>query len=148
MKGLIQNKLTLMSGYIAASLFMMISLLHTYWALGGKRWLEKAIPTEGGQPLFDPPAFVTLLVALAFAAAMLLVLGKMGIWGAGWPQWIFVSGTWALCVIFLLRALMGFWQSDGVDEHAYLELRIFTPFSLFVALICSIVARTKYKADR
>ena len=81
-------------GISTTALLFTLGLLHVYWAAGGKWGTDVTIPKQGGTPLFQPPPVGTLLVAILLFSAGLVVLGRLGLWGAGLPRWLFVAETW------------------------------------------------------
>ena len=48
---------------VEAGLLGALSLLHIYWALGGRGGSIEALPSRDGQPLFQPGPLLTLAVA-------------------------------------------------------------------------------------
>jgi hypothetical protein len=69
---------------------------------------DVTIPEHDGEPLFQPPPAGTLLVATLLFSAGLIVLGRLGFWGAALPRWAFVAGTWTLVAVFLGRVVGDF----------------------------------------
>ncbi len=125
-------------GILLAVIFAILGLFHLYWAAGGRVSSVTVIPTVGGKDLFNPSAFMTVLVAAALFAAMLVVLGRLKIWGAFVPSWIFYSGTWVISLLFLLRAVgdfryVGFFKSVSDTDFARWDRILFSPFCLFIA---------------
>jgi hypothetical protein len=77
-------------------------------------------------------------VAAALFAAMLVVLGRLKIWGAFVPPWIFYSGTWLISLLFLLRTIgdfryVGFFKSVTDTSFAHWDTVLFSPLCLFMA---------------
>jgi hypothetical protein len=79
------HTIALSIGISTATVFVSLSLLHIYWALGPSSPSAAVIPIHVGKPLFTPTPAVTLLVALALLICALLVLGALGIWRFGLP---------------------------------------------------------------
>ena len=79
-------------GISTTALLFTLGLLHVYWAAGGKWGTDVTIPKQDGKPLFQPPPAGTLLVALFLLSAGLVVLGRLRLWGAALPRWVFVAG--------------------------------------------------------
>ncbi len=130
---------------ILAVIFAAIALLHFYWALGGSTSGMAAIPTVGGRQAFTPSAFATVMVAVAFVLAILVVLGQAGFLGAFIPHWIFRVGTFGIAIIFLARAigefkLVGFFKQASDSSFAYWDTWFYSPLCLAIALIAFIVA--------
>jgi len=65
---------------VLAGVLFLLSFLHVYWALGGRRGLEAALPQRapGGEAAFIPGPVLTFGVAAALAAGGLVALGLGG----------------------------------------------------------------------
>lgn len=136
-------------GYITAVIFVLLSLLHAYWALGGNWALDVMLPAEEGNsaPIGKPPTIIIWIVSFLLFLAMLIVLGKMGLWGKSFPRWIFTWGIWGLSVVFLLRSIgdfnhIGFSKKVKNTKFAYLDTWFFTPLCLLISILCAIIAVT------
>lgn len=132
-------------GILLAIIFAAIALLHFYWALGGSPSGMAAIPTVGGKQAFSPSAFATAMVAFAFIAAVLVVLGKIGFLGEFIPHWVFRAGTFGISIIFLLRAigefrLVGFFKTVADTRFAFYDTWIYSPLCLAIAVLAFVVA--------
>ena len=73
-------------GISTTALLFALGILHVYWAAGGKWGTDVTIPKQDGTPLFQPPPAGTLLVAIPLFSAGLVVLGRLGLWGAALPR--------------------------------------------------------------
>lgn len=132
-------------GILLAVIFAVLGSFHLYWAAGGRFGSSTAIPTVGGESLFKPSPFGTVLVATALFAAMLVVLGRLKIWGAFVPRWIFYSGTWVISVLFLLRTVgdfryIGFFKSVTDTNFARWDTILFSPLCLFIAVVAFLIS--------
>lgn len=136
-------------GLIVAAVFAGLSLLHLYWAAGGRLGSAVTVPTRAGytnRRVINPSPRGTSLVAAALLVAMLVVLGRLGVWGASVPGWIFLWGTWGIALLFLLRAVgefryVGFFKSVRDTPFAYWDTWLFSPLCLFVGVVACLVAR-------
>jgi hypothetical protein len=133
-------------GISLAGLFAVLSFLHFFWAAGGKFGSGAVIPTGGGgERLFNPWPFGTILVAAALLGAMLVVLGRLRIWGAFLPSWIFYLGTWVISLLFLLRTIgdfqyIGFFKSVNDTKFAYWDTIVFSPLCLVVCIAAFLIS--------
>jgi hypothetical protein len=137
-------------GILLAVIFAILSFFHLYWAAGGRFGSGAAIPTSGGARLLNPSPFGTILVAAALFAAMLVVLGRLEIWGAFVPGWIFYSGTWIIALLFLLRTIgdfryVGFFKSVTDTNFARWDTILFSPLCLFIAVVAFLINYYKAK---
>ena len=126
-------------GILLAAVFALLSLLHLYWAVGGRFGSAVAIPSVGGKPSFRPSPFATVLVAVAFIAAVLVVIGQLGWLGNRVPRWMFRWATLGIALIFFLRAvgefkLIGFFKRASDTPFAYWDTHLFSPLCLLIAV--------------
>ena len=131
-------------GILLAAVFALLSLFHLFWAAGGRLGGKAAIPTVNGARLFNPSAFGTILVAAGLLLAMLVVLGRIGIWGANLPAWIFRLGVLGISLLFLLRAIgdfhyLGFFKSISETDFARWDTWLFSPLCLSIAAIAFLI---------
>jgi len=132
-------------GILLAVIFAGIALLHFYWAFGGSTSGMAAVPTVEGKHVFTPSTFSTVMVALAFVAAVLVVVGQFGYLRDLVPHWIFRPGLYVISVLFFLRAigefrLVGFFKSVTGTPFASMDTWIFSPLCLFIAVSAFIIA--------
>jgi len=131
-------------GILLVAIFAILSLLHIYWAAGGRGGSVSAIPAVDGKPIFRPSVFATLLVAAALFAAMLTILGNLGLFGEAIPRWIFRSTTFVIALLFLLRAigdfkLLGFFKQINDTNFAYWDTAVFSPLCLFITIAAFLI---------
>jgi hypothetical protein len=55
-------------GIAVVLVLLLLSALHLYWLLGGKRGYGAAVPERGGHPTFRPSTAATAAVAVALLA--------------------------------------------------------------------------------
>ncbi len=125
------------AGWAAVAILAAAAALHIYWALGG----DWAAATAYGSPDLPPRAAVWIVVLL-LAAAIAVVLGRMGLWGRRLPGRVFRIGTWALVTVFAVVALQNF--ASGLSDETYgreWALFLIAPLVVALAALCAIVAR-------
>lgn len=122
----------------AAFIFLLIGVLHIYWAMGGKWGFRAAVPQIEGKPAFSPPPVLTLAVALGLLGmgGLALVLEFVTSWGE--LAWVRGIGM-AVAGIFLLRAIgdfrmVGFFKSASDTLFARNDTRLYAPLCLFLSL--------------
>lgn len=141
-----QSRIARSAAIVAGTLFGVIAGLHGLWATGitwpfGDK--EALSETVFGAPasMFPSPA-ATMAVTVLLAAAAMLVTGRVGLWGARMPQWVFSAGTWAVAAVLFLRAAFYGPAAIGSDAiNRSWELALYTPLCLVLALLCAVVAR-------
>ena len=129
----------------AAAVFTLLSLLHVYWAVGGRAASAAVVPERSGAPLFRPGRLATLAVAGALACAAAIVLGRTLRWSTPLGAWPFTVGTWTLAAVFALRAMgdfryVGFFKHAQGTRFARNDTRYYSPLCLALAAACALVA--------
>src|SRR5262245_36137668 len=114
---------------VTSVVLLALSLLHVYWAAGGRRGSDAVIPPVGGRRTLHPSAFVTLVVAAALAVAAAITLGSTGMLRAVAPGWLIRAGLVVLSVVFGARAvgdfrLIGFTKRVTDTRFARLDTRV------------------------
>ncbi|MGG7664655.1 DUF3995 domain-containing protein [Dyadobacter sp. BHUBP1] len=118
-------------------IFLSLSLLHVYWAAGGKWAATQVLPqTAGGSKVFVPRAGMTLVVAagLLFFSA----LNAVNLYNDR-SQPGFRYGLLAVGLIFLVRVVgdfryIGVTKSVRDTTFARNDNRIFIPLCLYLVL--------------
>lgn len=131
-------------GAVLLLVFSALSILHVYWAFGGRRGLRNTLPEVDGEPAFEPGPILTLVVAvlLATAGGLCAVQGQL-LWIAPceWSR----LGMWCLSAVFALRAigefrLVGFFKRVKGTTFATWDTRLFSPLCLIIALLVGTLA--------
>ena len=120
--------------WIAAAVFAVLSAMHVYWAALGTSG-SVAVPEVNGRPAFVPGRGVTVLVAVALAAASLVVLARVGVVLPGLPTWLTRAAAGVLGATFVLRAigernLVGFFKRVHGTAFARWDTWLFSPLCL------------------
>ncbi|MCG6577711.1 DUF3995 domain-containing protein [Pseudomonas sp. AF32] len=130
--------MTLLLARSLVAMFAAISLIHLYWALGG-RWAVLAVvpqvPVRQGdalRPAFDPSGWLTLLVALGLLLIAALVCLRVGLLA---PPVTHRALQWVISAIALLmfaRAigesnLVGFFKEFKDSTFAKLDTWVYSP---------------------
>lgn len=135
--------------FINTAFFVSISLLHFYWAMGGRYGSITVLPSKpDGQLLFKPGLFSTLVVAFGLLVFASITLGNLSIF----DQWIDIRyiqyGTRIIAVIFIARAIgdfrfIGFTKKIKDTTFARNDTRIYSPMSLTLGVISLIITVVK-----
>jgi hypothetical protein len=121
-----------------AAIFLLISLVHLYWAAGGKWGSEAAVPRVPGEsggesrPAFKPSGFVTLLVAVGLLLIALLVCLRVGLYLPAVPHWSLQWVISAIAILMFARAigdsnLVGFFKQVKNSPFARLDTWAYSP---------------------
>ncbi|RON08987.1 hypothetical protein BK659_12115 [Pseudomonas brassicacearum] len=120
------------------AVFVLISLIHLYWALGGRWAFDAALPQvqdgvgEELRPVFKPSALATLAVAVGLLLIALMVSLRVGLFVPAVGHW---SLQWLISAIALLmfaRAigdsnLVGFFKEKAESKFARLDTWAYSP---------------------
>lgn len=127
---------TLIAAVVALA-FALLSLVHFYWAAGGRAGKLTAVPQVSGRPAFVPSRVGTLVVAVGLALCALVVawaghLVSVPITGVR-PKWLCI----ALALVLLARAvgdvrLVGFFKRIRGTPFARLDTAVFAPLCLLL----------------
>jgi hypothetical protein len=120
-------------------IFLALSVLHIFWALGGKWGFENAIPTRDGVPLFTPGAASTLLIAFMLLTAAFISLWR-GIMPHMGPTWIPRLGVWIIAFVFAARSIgdfryCGFFKRIRSTPFARNDTLIYSPLCVCVSAL-------------
>ncbi len=129
--------------FINSFIFLFISIIHFYWALGGKNGLQYSIPTQEDSttPLFQPKILGTLFIAGSFLIFTAIMLNSQS-----YIDWKFITQyqkplLWFLSIIFLLRSIgefkyVGFSKKIKNTLFAKYDTQYYSPLCFWLG--CSI----------
>lgn len=123
---------------LVAGVFLALSGLHVYWALGGKTPGGAFIPEVAGRRAFTPGRGARLAVAVALSVAALLVLARSGLL-PGLPAAPVAWACGLLGAAFVLRAigefrLVGFFKTVRGTEFASMDTWVYSPLCLVLGV--------------
>lgn len=130
--------MSLMVAQWMAAIFLLISLIHLYWAAGGKLGSDAAVPrlpSEGGgesRPAFKPSGFATLLVAVGLLLIAMLVCLRVGLYLPTVHHWSLQWVISAVAMLMFARAigdshLVGFFKEVKGSRFARLDTWVYSP---------------------
>ena len=114
-------------GFAALAAFQLALAAGTPWghaAWGGAR-----------AELTGPERTGSAVGAAVWAGAVLIVLGRAGLWRAPGPARLYRWGTWFLAAVSALAVL------PNVASQSRWENAIVAPLALLLAILCTVVAR-------
>ncbi|MFC6339788.1 DUF3995 domain-containing protein [Pseudomonas karstica] len=131
--------------------FAFISVVHVYWAIGGKWGSMAAIPqlpgefASGPRPAFKTSALGTFLVALGLVLIALLVCMRAGLYFEPVSHSALQWGISAIALIMFARAigdseLVGFFKKVGGSRFARLDTLFYSPLCLVLGAGLLVVA--------
>lgn len=126
-----------------AAIFLLISLVHLYWAAGGKLGSDAAVPRvpreDGGesQPAFKPSGFATLLVAVGLLLIAMLVCLRVGLYLPTVHHWSLQWVISAIAMLMFARAigdsnLVGFFKQVKDSKFAQLDTWAYSPLCVLL----------------
>jgi hypothetical protein len=127
-------------------IFILLALLHIYWAAGGKWARNIAIPVNRkGRKAFHPSRGSTLMVATGLFLFALITFGNSGAFNEAVDLKVFQYGNWAIGIIFLLRAIgdfkyFGFAKRIRHTDFAFYDTKLFSPLALAIATSSFVIA--------
>lgn len=132
------------SGIAAASILFVLSAIHAYWALGGKRGIRAAIPEVNGRPAFSVTTLAAFAVMFLLLLAGAIMLGSVGLYGDVEPEFLYNWTPWILFVMFLIRSvgdfqLAGIFKKVRYTYFAWWDNFVIIPTCLLIAALCLIV---------
>ena len=131
---------------INTTIFILLSFLHIYWALGGNWGMSAVLPTlSEGQRRFRTGTYGRLAIGAAMGGFAFVTIGNMGIFDAYLNRDFTRYATTAIGLVFLLRAMgdfhyMGFFKKATGTLYPKNDSQYYSPLSLAIAVISFIVA--------
>ncbi len=133
-------------GFILFSIFLCLSLLHFYWAIGGKWGFYEALPEkENGEKLFLPGVFSCVVVGMGLLSFGILTLSYLGFLQIiPIPHFVAKSAIRAIAIVFFARAIgdfryVGFFKSINKTTFAKNDTKFYSPLCLFLCVMCVIL---------
>ena len=126
-------------------LLASISLIHVYWAFGGKWAVDSVIPMQDNKPLFKPGFFGSMIVAVLLVIAIGVILSFIELLKIPFlSQTLSYYGTIALGVVFLFRAIgdfkfLGFFKKIKDSNFAKWDTRIHSPLCAFLSALIFLI---------
>ncbi|WP_125719726.1 DUF3995 domain-containing protein [Flavobacterium ustbae] len=127
------------------SIFLFLSLVHFYWAFGGKCGTQGVYPTLDAQtPSKNPGIIPTLIVAIGLLAFAFFYLIRVKIILFKLPFWIEKYGLWILMSIFILRSIgdfkyLGFFKRIKKTNFGQNDTKYFVPLCLIISVMTFLI---------
>jgi hypothetical protein len=125
-----------------ASLLLVLSGIHIYWAVGGKWGAAVAVPDlpqKAGAKAFSPGPIATLAVAVGLASMAGLHLHKIGWLPVPLPDWLDQYGLMLVGGIFFLRVIgdfryVGYFKRITDTAFAKMDTALYIPLCLVISI--------------
>ncbi|UNK16143.1 DUF3995 domain-containing protein [Paenibacillus sp. N3/727] len=128
------------------SLLALISIIHVYWAYGGRWGIQAAIPSRAGE---YKPAFVPGKVGTLFVAILILIVCFILLIQGGYTHYFIANtitriGCIVCASVFFLRAIgdfrhIGFFKKINHTVFARNDTWLYSPLCLYFGLTCTIL---------
>jgi|SRR5690606_7831766 len=129
---------------INTSIFIFLSFLHVYWAMGGTRGTNAVIPVIEDKKVFEPGPLMTLAVAAGLGIFAFIMIGNLDIFKAYVDLHFFKYATLIIGIIFSLRAIgdfkyIGFFKKTTGTLFAKNDTRYYSPLCMAIAFFCYLI---------
>lgn len=131
-------------------IFLFISLVHFYWAFGGKWGSDAVLPTKDDNytTVLKPGILPSLIVAFGLLGFGLLILIISELIVFEIPHWIFTYGLWMISSIFTIRAIgdfkyVGFFKKIKHTKFGKNDTKYFSPLCLTIGILTFILELIK-----
>ena len=127
---------------LALGLLWLISLLHIYWAFGGRWGSAVAIPVKEGEqkPAFTPRKGGTLIVAILILLASVIIVVQAGYLQEFQVNSLSKIGSIVCAFVFIVRAIgdfkyVGFLKKIKHSQFARYDTWFYSPLCLFLGFV-------------
>lgn len=137
-------------GLLLSIIFFILSLIHVYWAIGGKKGLRQAVPftsDDANEPLFKPGKIATMFVAIVLAFFCFIVLLKINFINLNrrvlQNNYLYHILN-VIAFLFLARSIgdfkyVGIAKKINDTEFAKYDSRLYVPLCLFIFTLILII---------
>lgn len=126
-------------------IFLLLSILHFYWAFGGKLWYSDVLPTStNGLRKINPGMIAGFVVAFGLLFFAIIIIGNRGLLDKYINVKYFRYGTLIIAAIFLFRAIgdfkyIGFFKKIKGTKFAINDSVIYSPLCLFISFVSLLI---------
>lgn len=125
---------------INSLVFLALSCLHFYWALGGKFYFVEALPkNELGKRVLNPTKFSSAIVGLGLLLFSIFYAVRLGWIQIELPALILSFTGWSIATIFFLRAIgdfkyVGIFKKIRDSDFAKNDNWVYSPLCFMLSL--------------
>lgn len=137
--------MTLVLAILLFVIFLLLSALHFYWAVGG-RWGSQAVfPTKDATTAPRMPGIIpTLMVAVGLLSVGLFMLTKTDLLTVALPEWLMTYGGWLVALLFIARAIgefkyVGFFKKIRNTTFGKNDTKYYSPLCVFIGVLILIL---------
>ena len=144
-----RTNMKMTAGILLVFIFLIISILHFYWAFGGSWALNQVTPTTvEGRKIIEVTPLASMVVGIGLLAMAFYYYSEISSLGMNLPQRINVLIQWLIPFIFLARAIgdmkyVGFVKQVTDTDFGKLDSLIYSPLCLVISVLGVIFALSK-----
>ncbi|MDX2471737.1 MAG: DUF3995 domain-containing protein [SAR324 cluster bacterium] len=132
--------------YLVPAIFVIVGLVHFYWAVGGKKFVSSTIPEKNGKPLFQPTFTITAIMGLAFFAFAVGVLAFGGLVAVPLEPRVIRFCVLVMLALFFGRMIgdfqyIGLFKKVKGSRFSHNDDLYFIPFCGVLAVMLSVLLR-------
>lgn len=141
----LQKNIWIIAVAINTVVFTLLSIVHFYWAFGGKLWYDDVLPTSSnGLHKLNPSMSDSLIVASGLLLLAIITVANVGLPDKYIKRIYFRYGTLVIAIVFLLRAIgdfkfFGFFKTIKSTKFGINDTHYFSPLCLFIALLSILI---------
>ena len=129
-------------GLIAFLILMFLSIIHFYWAIGGKWGFEAVLPTKKTGTRVLNPKWIDSFSVGVFLLGIAIVYGvKAAVLKFDFiPDWLLNYSLYTVLGVFFLRSIgdfkyVGFFKKIKNTQFAKNDTKYFSPLCLFLSAV-------------
>jgi hypothetical protein len=125
---------------LLAAAYLAISLLHVFWAMGGRFGAAAAIPSRDGRLVFQPGRAATLCVGVMIAGCSAMLCAWTGVLPLRLPHVALRGAVGFLGLVMFARAVgdfryVGLFRAVRESAFARMDRWVYTPFSIAAGVL-------------
>jgi hypothetical protein len=126
-------------------IFIFLSILHFYWAIGGTLWYDDVLPTSSnGLNKLNPSTTASLIIAFGLLVFAFITAGNLGLFDRFIKSNYLRYGSLLIATIFMLRAIgdfkfIGFFKTVKSTRFGLNDTQIFSPLCLLISILALVI---------
>lgn len=140
-----KQRILVIAVILNAVIFFLLSMLHFYWAFGGKLWYDEVLPTNStGLNKMNPSTPASLIIASVLLFFALITIGNQGLFYRFIKKKYFRYGNLIIAIIFFIRAVgdfkfIGFFKTIKTTRFGINDTQIFSPLCIIISLLSLLI---------
>ena len=120
--------------------FIILAIIHFYWAFGGKIGLENAIPRRANnEKIINPTIISSSIVGIVLLIFGFINIIKTKIIEIELPEIIENYCLWFIAILFILRAIgdfkyIGVFKKITKTKFSRMDTKVYSPLFLFIGI--------------